>query len=338
MLKTPPLQLNVSSACLNDNTKCSAYDNLYKVWSSFRIYGDVLLVIALLAIIFAKPWVVGQSMLIQSGNAAKDFDCAILINLSIYIVAALEDITNILGSGVYDLISAPFKASADWKMTINGPTADFSGFAGLAAAGGAIRAVTHAATAIPIILLFVGLPVLLIFLSIVFTLLIRQAILAFCIITSPIAFVLFCLPNTEQYFRKWFNLLIKTLMVYPIVELVMVMAGVAGVIVSSINGWSGQLLGVVAKIAPLALIPFAFKLSGGVISQTFSGATNLGKKLSEGIKGNPNNPYSLRNRVKRDALEDVTRSQQRVVDKGKSLDASKRRKAFSRVVSMTGAI
>ena len=125
-------------------------------------------------------------------------------------------------------------------------------------------------------------------------------------------------------------------MVYPIVELVMVMAGVAGVIVSSINGWSGQLLGVVAKIAPLALIPFAFKLSGGVISQTYSGATNLGKKLSEGIKGNPNNPYSLRNRVKRDALEDVTRSQQRVVDKGKSLDASKRRKAFSRVVSMTG--
>ena len=40
--------------------------------------------------------------------------------------------------------------------------------------------------------------------------------------------------------------------------------------------------------------------------------------------------------MKRDALEDVTRSQQRVVDKGKSLDASKRRKAFSRVVSMTG--
>jgi len=83
------------------------------VWSSFRLYGDIVLVIALLVIVFGEA--IGGGV-IDAYTAKKVLPriliAAILINLSIYIVAALEDIVNIVGSGLDSLIRLPFQNAA----------------------------------------------------------------------------------------------------------------------------------------------------------------------------------------------------------------------------------
>ena len=76
--------------------------NTYLVWSNFRLYANILLVLVLLVVVF------GQSIgggLIDAYSAKKIIPrlliAAIAINLSIYIVALAVDITNIVGQGIY---------------------------------------------------------------------------------------------------------------------------------------------------------------------------------------------------------------------------------------------
>ncbi len=55
---------------------------------------------------------------------------------------------------------------------------------------------------------------------------------------------------------------------------------------------------IIAMLAPLLLIPYAFKIAGGILGRTHDLLTNYGKKAHQGILGNPNDQNSLRNRVR----------------------------------------
>jgi hypothetical protein len=287
MLKTQPIDFSTS-----DPT------HIYTVWSNFRIYGNIVLVIALLVIVFGE--VIGGGV-VDAYTAKKMLPriliAAILINLSIYIVAALEDITNIVGTGLDALIRQPFEAAGAWKVSVGAGVGNI-GFAGLVAAGSALWIGGGEAAAA--IALFVGLPVLLAIVGILVTLILRQGILVFLVIISPVAFALYCLPNTESIFKKWWDLLFKTLLVYPIVSVVFAMANVTAVIVSSFDiqpAWLGQLMGVLALVAPLFLIPFAFRLAGSAIGGIHDFATKSRQRAHGAIAGNPNDKNSLRNKV-----------------------------------------
>lgn len=310
-LKTGTIDFNPSD-CHNKATSQNYTACVYSVWSNFRIYGNVVLVLALLVVIFGEA--IGGG-LIDAYTAKKMLPrilvAAILINLSIYIVAVLEDVTNVLGSGVYTIISEPFKQSGTFFINITSASGNLFGVAavggllGVMAATGALWKVKGLADALGFLALMVGLPTLMAIIGVVITIFFRDALLVLLLMVSPIAFALYCLPNTEQYFKKWWGLLFKTLMVYPIVMVIFAMCDVGAVIVTSFvpahEQWLGELLSIVAVAAPLFLVPFAFKMSGGVIGSMHGGITGLGKRASEAIKGSPNNPNSMRNR-KRDKI------------------------------------
>jgi hypothetical protein len=312
LLKTNPLPLDTNQPN-------------YKVWSSFRIIGDVFLVIALLVIVF------GQSIgggLIDAYSAKKILPrllaAAVLINISYYIVALAVDVTNIIGGGIQSLLLTPFSVAKEGIRVGDGAagiglTATVAavwagvttvGAAGAAAAGAtAVAAETATVVAggtllsglLPAFLLFILLPALLIIVAILAVVIFREGLILLLVLTSPIAFALYCLPNTEQYFRKWWDLLLKTLLVYPIMALLFALGNIFAITITNAAGFGGPLkalIGIVALFVPLFLIPFAFKLAGGILGRLHEIISTGGKRGIEGVKGNPNDQNSLRNQAK----------------------------------------
>lgn len=324
LLVTKPIDTSSSAKCIGETETNNSPDNYrgcnYQVWSNFRVYGNIILIIALLVIVF------GQSIgggLVDAYTAKKILPrllaASILINLSIYIVAFLVDLTNILGGGIQTLLSQPFQNADSFKLTLNGGSATVVtglGVTALLGTGGAIWATIASTSALGLAIapllpalvgflaLFVLLPAVLIFVAILATVLIRNGLIIFLILSAPVAFALYCLPNTEKYFKKWWELLWKTLLVYPIIAFVFSIADILAVTISqggSANGplaFVAQLLSIVALIIPLFLIPFAFKLAGGLLGQIYETSNKMRLKGQEAIKGNANLPNSLRNRVK----------------------------------------
>jgi len=326
MLKTPPLSFS-STAC-TAGTPGDAQSCIYQIWSNFRIYGDVFLVIALLIAVIVEA--VGGGM-VSSYTIRKMLPrivvAVILINLSIYVVAILEDIFNILGGGLYDLIRAPF--GTNWKLEIHNSIGGdifmymFGGL-GVLAGGLAIGGLLHAikdqkvaggkigkgpsilaglGDAALYLIMFVVIPIVIAILGVVLTLMFRQAILIFLLMISPVAFALYCLPNTEQYFRKWWDLLLKTLMVYPVVIAVFCMAEVMAIIFDSnpfgLEDFLAKMLTILAVAAPIFLVPFAFKISGGLMGTIHGGLNKATGKLNDAYRGKANDPNSRQNKYKK---------------------------------------
>src|SRR5690606_740046 len=61
----------------------------------------------------------------------------------------------------------------------------------------------------------------------------RQAAIVILIVLAPLAFVAFMLPNTEQWFKRWYKIFIALLMVFPIVALLYGGGELASKIISS---------------------------------------------------------------------------------------------------------
>lgn len=318
----------------------------YKVWSSFRIYGDIFLVIALLVIVFGQA--IGGG-LIDAYTAKKVLPrllaAAILINLSIYIVALAVDFTNILGGGLGKLITTPIAGAGAFNISPSGvqggvivglPVAVGIGAALLTLSGTLALGGAALTGAIPLLLLFVILPVVLGLLLSFVTLLLRKAILLALVFVSPIAFALYCLPNTEKYFHKWWSVFTKTLLVYPIVIVIFAVADVLSVTVSSNNNKNNPLASLISFILqflPLFLIPYAFKLSGGFIGQIVGTLSGFSKRTHEGIKGDIRNPNSMRNRAKRRFGERFTAAEARIDAPGRSSTATRRQQRAMRVLN-----
>jgi hypothetical protein len=261
---------------------------IYDAWKNFRIYGDIFLVIGILIIVFGES--IGGG-LIDAYTAKKVLPrlliAAVLINLSFYVVAVLVDIMNVVGKGAMDLITAPFALTGDFTLDIG-----VGGGAGLVGILGAAFIYTIAGISGSFFawLFFVVLiPMALIMLAILATVLVRHALLIFLVIISPVAFALYCLPNTEKYFRQWWDMLFKTLLVFPIIAALFAMGKVSAYLISNLNGnilteGVGDVIAVIALFVPLLLIPFAFKIAGGVIGRAFDAVDGIrarGHKMGE---------------------------------------------------------
>ncbi len=222
----------------------SANDPSFKVWSTFRIYGDIFLVFALLIIVFGES--IGGG-LIDAYTARKALPrvlaAAILINLSVYIVALLVDITNIAGGALGHIITAPIDLSFQ-PTAAAGNTALAGGIIGLIMGAGGLATIltglfTLKASFIKAALwvgFFAMLPVFLAIVLIFIVLVVRKGIILALILVSPVAFALYCLPMTEKYFRRWWRLLTKSLLIYPVVVVLFAVADVISVSILKANG------------------------------------------------------------------------------------------------------
>ena len=287
-------QLKTSPICTSpvptaSDTNCVKGDPTYQIWSSFRLYGDIILVIALLVVVISEAMGGG---LINAYSVRKILPrilvAGILLNLSIYIVAGLIDITNIIGGSIGYVITDPIKGVGAFVVKPSGAIAVAS-TVGAVAVGGAAVLGAGALIAVPKLaalfahsgasLLIDGIlvPALLIFLGILVTVVIRKTAIIALLILSPLAFAFYVLPNTQKLFKRWWDLLLEMLMVYPIIVILFAVSSVMSVIITSasagnsgVTGAVNSLLALVFTILPLALVPLSFKLAGDTIGRIAS--------------------------------------------------------------------
>jgi hypothetical protein len=212
----------------------------------------------------------------------------IMINLSIYLCVAAIDITNVVAKGLGQLIVSPFLSDNSFAVLqleendTNTAFGIFGAGGALATAVGLIWAsggIAVAGIAVLGLLLPLLVTISLIALAVLFTIIIRTGLLIFLTVISPVAIACFVLPGTEKYFRQWWSLFFKTLLVYPIIMAVLAVANVLGAILLGTAGSQAgsvglaQIIGaILALYAPLVLIPFAFKFAGGMIGTLMNAA------------------------------------------------------------------
>ncbi len=107
-------------------------------------------------------------------------------------------------------------------------------------------------------------------------LVLRQAIIVAAILLAPLAIAAYILPNTSKFANFWWDTFIRMLMLYPIatglIALCKVLGeltitGSSGVEDAVLGGLISTVVGVLFFFAGYALLPLAFRLTGGLVAQ-----------------------------------------------------------------------
>ncbi len=260
-----------SSLISNDQTK--------EAWGGFRNLANILFVIAFLVIVFSQVSNVGISNYGIKKLLPRLVILAIVVNLSFYISAIFVDLSNMLGYGLSNMFSLAgidddirFSSAVDVGETTVAVLA--------LSAGGAIALWA----ALPTLLgsLLVGVVAVI---MVILMLIARKAIVLLLVVVSPLAFASMILPNTEVLFKKWKDLMLGMLLLFPIIGLVWGGSNLAShIIVGSATDVVMQIIGIVVSVVPLVAI---WPLAKGALNATgkLGAAINsAGGKLQEATK------------------------------------------------------
>ena len=241
---------------------------MYKAWSLFRNMANIAFVIALLFVIFSQVTGFGIDNYGIKRLLPKLIVTAIIVNFSYIICGIVVDLSNIIGNSVKNIFenaASGLTASAGVGSdgvgaggATLGVAAAVAGIVALVGAGATLVGAAQSGGFLALILPVLGLAASA-FLAGFFALLMlgaRQAMIIVMIVTSPIAFVLYALPNTNALFKKWISLFRGLLFLYPVYCL-MVGGGfmAARLIVMSASGVFIQLVAGFISIAPYFAVP-----------------------------------------------------------------------------------
>lgn len=228
-------------------------------WAQFLSIANVILVIAFLVIIYSIATSTGLTNYDVKKMLPRLLLFAVVINASFYICAVIADLSNIAGKGAYSMFAGMKKIGED-----------------SAAQSLFMKAITDlfGVGAILFILfgLSFGITILISLITIIIAISVRNLGLALLVIVSPIAFALYIFPNEsiQRWGRRWFDMFIKMIIVYPVFMLV---AGGSSLI-RNIGGNIGAGLPIITELAcaalpALSIIPL-FKMSGDVLGRATS--------------------------------------------------------------------
>ena len=265
---------------------------IFKAWSGMLNLANVLLAIAFLFVIFAQATSLALSNYGVKRMLPRIIAAAILMNLSYYICAFAIDVSNLAGSGINQLLlsvnTLTFGAGEAGAITAN--AGDGIGSMLGALVENVVKG-TFVLGAIVLLVAFALVPTLLAVLAVLFTLAARHAIIVLLVMVAPLAFVAWVLPNTEKWFKKWWEWFFQMLILYPLVMAAFAAAVVAANLVATgvqtpdseeFDGVaSGAFQGIIALIIlalPLFILPALFKVAGGTLGRLNNlASTNIGK-------------------------------------------------------------
>lgn len=265
---------------------------LYIAWDVMRNFANMAFIAAFLIIIYSQMTSVGISNYGIKRLLPRLIIAAVAVNLSFYICAILVDISNIAGYALQDIfmnikntVSSTGTTTVNtstWTAIVSSVLSNGAFFAGLAVAGGVLGT-----ELLPFVLpLLVGLSLTLLLVLLIMAA--RQALIIILIIISPLAFVCYLLPGTEQWFKKWQSTFTTMLIFFPAFAVAFGGAQLAGIIIiqnaGGENGAIMQILGLAVQAAPLLLTPLILKLSGGVLNRIAGMVNDKNKGLFDRSK------------------------------------------------------
>ena len=273
----------------NDNTS-----TMYQAWSTFRNIGNILFVIALLFVIFSQVTGIGIDNYGIKRILPKLIVTAIIVNFSYIICGLLVDLSNIIGNSIKNIFESVEFTAGDKPSDGLGPAGYISGTVALIGTivaagagitvGGSIIAAGGLLTILVPILTFLASAVIAGFFAMLM-LGVRQALVIIMIVISPVAFVLYAIPNTNPIFKKWFTLFRGLLMLYP-VYCFMVGAGfmASKLIINGSNEFYLQLVAGLISIAPYFAVPTMTKNAMKGFDAAIGGIARLQSRASGGLQ------------------------------------------------------
>jgi len=304
LLKTKPLQTEFAGKSTP----------VYQAWGIMRNLSNILFVLMFLVLIFSQVTNIGIDNYGIKKLLPKIIVGAILINSSFLVMQIIFDVTNIIGAGLYDFLAHQIITSTK--------AIDLSNLYGeilAAAIGGGGAILTVALVGGSAAALWMMLPVMfgaaLALLAAILTLIFRLAIVPMLAIVAPLAFVAYLLPNTTSLFKKWKDMLVAMLMIYPLAAIIF---GGSQLVSNILNGggfWD-KLLAYTVLVLPLGSIPFIVSKSGSIVG----GAS----KFLNGLASKAKKPFDTYSATKRDTAkamndEKILRDDKKGILGGKSL-------------------
>ena len=269
----------------------------YQAWSQFVGFGNIILIIFLLVIIFSQVTGVGIDNYGIKKALPKIIIAAVLINASFIICQLMVDLSNIIGGSLEDLLTGMGEKLIANASQLEGATYSGGGafraildltmiLAGAGAVLGVVNAFATGGFLGLLIPLVIGLLIGLISILFFFTLLgIRKAAVVTLVAVSPIAFACYMLPNMKrQVFDRWFSIFKTMLIVYPICGLVIGGSNLAsGILILNApkldnNGFLYYFIIMLLMVVPYLFLPSLIKKSMGVLG-------NLTQRASGAMRG-----------------------------------------------------
>lgn len=315
---------------------------LYQAWSFFRNVANIMFVIAMLFVIFSQITGFGIDNYGIKKILPKLIITAIIVNFSYVICGILVDISNLAGDalrGIFEGIANGTTGSSERGHITDSVTQILGSLVnaiapvavGSAAAGGIAYTVITGITAsasgsflafIFPILSFAGAAAL----AGLFAMLmlgLRQSLIIIMIAISPIAFVLYAIPNTNAIFKRWFSLVKTLLVLYP-VFCFMVGGGslVSKIIINSDTNFYMQFIGGLLSIMPYFAVPAMTKNALKGFDSLANGLSTLQKQT--GNAGNFINRKVMGSDLMKTQQQNAqTHKLQQLVGKYKDVDKSK---------------
>ncbi len=259
---------------------------IYQVWSYMRNIANICFIIFLLVIIYSQITGYGINNYGVKKSLPRLIVTAMVVNFSFLFCAIAVDISNILGNGLKDLLagiaeSAISSGAVDGSKTATG----FYSLFNTVAAGGFGLALSFTFPGGPLGLLLALIPLIIGgIISVIVGLLVlglRQALVIFLVSISPIAFVLYILPNTEKHFQKWKKTFSQMLFFYPMFSMLFGVSKLASmVLITSATTPFGLMVGAAVQVLPLLLAAGLMKLSGSALGGLSNVLNSLGNNLS----------------------------------------------------------
>lgn len=234
---------------------------IYDTWSKMRDIANITLAIAFMVMLYIYAINVDNKFKAYTIKQAisRLIIVAICMQLSFYICAALADLSNIAGVGVYELF-----------------TKQLGGDASVAFGANTFKDAFHtilASIAILFAVIFSFSSLVMIACAILAMVTLRQVVLVTLTLLAPLAFACYLLPNTEKWFKKWSNSFIQLLIVYPFFTaawggcqlVASVIEHMMPVDESNPASGYGFVIAPLCAIAPLALIMPIFKMSSSMM-------------------------------------------------------------------------
>lgn len=199
-------------------------------WSLIRNFANGIFVISALVVVYSLFTGAGLSRYNLMKVVPRFLVMAILVNISFYLCQAMIDIANIIGYGIINSLNGIANTIGPSVMPISDSAASES-MPVLTEVTSSILGKVDVAWALLAPVAAVVLFAALICSVMIVVLIARKTFVIALVLAAPLALVAFLLPNTEQYFKKWLNLFIQTLMLFPVIAFLL---GVGQIVSSAI--------------------------------------------------------------------------------------------------------
>lgn len=262
----------------------------YQAWQVFQNIANIILVIFLLVVIFSQLTGIGIDNYGIKKILPRLIICAVLINLSYFIVQFFVDVSNIVGSSINGIFSSLPNGSINISEIGSSTSLSIpSHVLGLSLTAGATAGVIAVVMnpAILLSFLFVLISGLISVLAMWLILMARKAGVVIAVIIAPIAFALYLLPNTSKLTKNWMSLLKSLLLVYPLAALLIS----ASYYVSDLIGGGDNpnpdmiLPAMLLRVVPFLALPSLFRKSLDAVGNLGTRIQGFGRTLSRGATG-----------------------------------------------------